>query len=132
MHEYVTQDTSLQAASSPGSPSSTLSILLMISDSCSKISREMDWHVINIMQHYKTVTKCFPFQVIHWLGLKHSVLWLFGLLWSPSEHGSEGCSSTDYTQWSTAYTLLHTHLGLLEFTHVVENVSRMTSCHIGQ
>ena len=56
-HEYVTQDTSLQAASSPGSPSSTLTI----SDSCSKISREMDWHVINIMRHYKTVTKMFPF-----------------------------------------------------------------------
>ena len=60
-YEYVTQDTSLQAASSPGSPSSTLSVLLMIFDSCSKISREMDWHVINITQQYKMVTKMFPF-----------------------------------------------------------------------
>ena len=60
-YEYVTQDTSLQAASSPGSPSSTLNALLMIFDSCSKFSREMGWHVINVMRHYKTVTKMFPF-----------------------------------------------------------------------
>ena len=39
---------------------------------------------------------------------------------------------TDYTQWSTACTLLHTHLVLLEFSHVVGNVSTMTSCPTGQ
>ena len=86
--------------------------------------------MINIMRHYKTVTKMFPFSS-HTLAGSEALCVM--VIWPALvTHLSMAVKAADYTQWSTAYTLLHTHLVLLEFSHLVENVSTMTSCHIGQ